>query len=158
MDNPAARARSFALLIDLGTKLQILADRELAASGLTTRQWFLCLVLEQAGTELGLKEAARRMGTSRQNAKQLALKLEKKGYLRIAKDSSDARSLRLSLTESCARFWAVRTEKDHEFLAEAFRSLGDSDLAALHRTLTRLDTDIHRLLADDSLPFSTEEP
>ena len=152
-----ARAQSFALLIDLGTKLQVLVDRHLAPSGFTTRQWFLCIVLEQAGRCLGLQEAALRMGTSRQNAKQLALKLERKGYLRIERDPEDARALRLSLTEACRSFWARRKNRDREILETLFRGLPASDLDTLHRALKRLDLDVHALLADDSLPFIKEK-
>lgn len=152
-----ARAQSFALLVDLGTKVQILADRDLAPSGITTRQWFLCLVLDQAGESLSLKETAARMGTSHQNAKQLALKLEKKGFLRIEKDPSDTRALRLSLTESCVSFWSERSQRDSKLLESVFRSLGDSELTALHGALKRLDMDLHRLLEYDRQPFTKEE-
>lgn len=152
-----ARAESFALLIDLGTKLQVLVDRHLAPSGFTTRQWFLCLVLEQAGRSLSLRETALRMGTSHQNAKQLALKLERKGYLRIERDPEDARALRLSLTEACRAFWARRKDRDREILEAVFRGLPAPDLDALHRALKRLDLDVHTLLADDSLPFLKEK-
>ena len=153
----SARAQSFALLIDLGTKLQVLVDRHLAPSGFTTRQWFLCVVLEQARRSLGLQEAALRMGTSRQNAKQLALKLERKGYLRIERDPEDARALRLSLTEACRAFWARRKDRDEEILETIFRGLPARSLESLHRTLKRLDLDIHALLADESQPFYKEE-
>ncbi len=158
MDDPeTARAQSFALLIDLGTKLQVLVDRHLAPSGLTTRQWFLCVVLEQAERGLGLREAALRMGTSHQNAKQLALKLERKGFLRIEPDPDDARALRLTLTEACRAFWARRKDRDREILETIFRGLPARSLESLHRTLKRLDLDIHALLADESLPFYKEE-
>jgi len=152
-----ARAQSFALLIDLGTKLQVLVDRNLAPSGFTTRQWFLCVVLEQAGHGLGLGEAALRMGTSRQNAKQLALKLERKGHLRIERDPGDSRALRLSLTEACRAYWARRKDQDRGILETLFRSLTAEELESLHGALKRLDLDVHALLADDSLPFSKEK-
>lgn len=152
-----ARAQSFALLIDLGTKLQVLADRRLAPSGFTTRQWFLCVVLEQAGKDLSLRETALRMGTSHQNAKQLALKLERKGYLRIDRDPRDARALRLSLTEECRSYWERRKDQDRDILGSLFRSVSDAELQALHASLKRLDLDVHALLGDGSLPFTEEE-
>ena len=152
-----ARAQSFALLIDLGTKLQVLADRALAPTGFTTRQWFLCMVLDQAGESLSLTETALRMGTSHQNAKQLALKLERKGYLKMESDPSDSRALRLSLTEACVAFWAERTERDERLLESVFREFGARELRVFHEALKRLDIDLHRLLAYDKLPFSAEE-
>lgn len=158
LDIETARARSFAMLIDLGTKLQVLADRELSASGLTTRQWFLCLVLDQSGKPLGLSDAARRMGTSRQNAKQLALKLERGGFLSIARDENDGRGLKLSLTDACRAFWSQRTAEDHRLLASIFQPLGAEETLRLYGALAALNRSAHRLLADGSQPFSVEEP
>ncbi len=153
MDADTARAQSFAMLIDLGTKLQVLADRELADTGLTTRQWFLCLVIEQSGAGLSLSEAALRMGTSRQNAKQLALKLERNGFLKIESDSADGRMLRLSLTESCAAFWDRRTAADRAFLAKAFSSLGADETLSLRDSLVKLVGSVQDRLADGSSAF-----
>ena len=42
-----------------------------------------------------LQAAADALGTSHQNAKQIAVKLQEKNYLKIEKDKSDSRSLRL---------------------------------------------------------------
>ncbi len=39
----------------------------------------------------GISELSERFGTSRQNVKQLALKLEKNGYVEIYTDEKDAR-------------------------------------------------------------------
>jgi len=157
IDMETARARSFALVIDLGTKLQVLADRELAGTGFTARQWVLCLAVERAGVPLALSEAARRLGTSRQNAKQLALKLEAKGYLSIERDPSDARSLLLSTTAACRAFWERRTDEDRRLLSSAFSGLADKEIAAFYESLLRLGSRVHALLADDSQVFK-EEP
>ncbi len=152
-----ARAQSFALLIDLGTKLQVLADRALAPTGLTTRQWFLCLVVQQAGGSLSITECARRMGTSRQNAKQLALKLERKGFLAIARDGADARALRLSLTEACVAFWDRRTDDDRRILDRLFACLPQTETVQLRETLVTLSREVHRHLHDASQPFPMED-
>jgi len=152
-----ARAQSFALLIDLGTKLQVLSDRALDATGFTTRQWFLCLVLQQASGSLMITEAARRMGTSRQNVKQLALKLEKKGYLTIARDPADARALKLSLTESCISFWDRRTAEDGRILDRLFACLPEAETVRLRESLMLLSGEVHRQLNNSSQPFAMEE-
>lgn len=152
-----AQAQSFALLIDLGTKLQVLSDRELAPTGFTTRQWFLCLVLQQAGGSLSITEVARRMGTSRQNAKQLALKLERKGYLAIGKDSQDARALNLSLTEACVAFWDRRTNDDRRILGRLFEGLPEAETLRLRESLVALSRAVHLQLNDASQPFLMEE-
>lgn len=156
-DAETARAQSFAMLIDLGTKLQALADREFAGTGLTTRQWFLCLVLERAGASLPLGRAALRMGTSRQNAKQLALKLEKKGFLRIDADPEDGRALRLSLTEACAAFWDRRTAEDRAFLERVFSALGADETVSLRDSLAKLVGSVQDRLADGSSAFEGEQ-
>lgn len=120
-------------------------DRELAADGLTARQWYLILAIERSGEEaLGISDAARLAGTTRQNVKQLALKLEKKGFLRIRPNPSDGRGLLLSVTDSCRAYWAARQGRDTELLAEAFAPLDDT-IEVFSSSLRKLDANLQEL-------------
>ncbi|WP_040951913.1 MarR family winged helix-turn-helix transcriptional regulator, partial [Gorillibacterium massiliense] len=77
----------FGGLFVLANKLQAIGDRELGE--ITTKQWFLMMMIEQWGEEPPtLSELAKEMGSSRQNLKQLALKLQEKGFLSIEKDKA----------------------------------------------------------------------
>ena len=78
------------------------------------------------------------MGSSRQNVKQLALKLEKKGFVALVRDESDRRALRVAPTERLEEYRAQRQEQDGTFVEELFAGVAPADLAAANRLLLAL--------------------
>lgn len=82
------------------------ADEYLESFGSTTRQWLLLAVLDKRfpGSAPSISEATAVFGTSRQNVKQVALRLERRGWLRVEPDPVDRRMLRLVLTDKRAVF------------------------------------------------------
>lgn len=129
----------FGTLLLLANKLQVLGDRALAQDGITTKQWFLSAVIEQFGENYPtLNEVAEAMGSSHQNAKQLASKLQEKGFLRIAKDDRDSRAIRLKLTEKSTAFWQKRQEEDRRFIEGLFKSLTAEEILSLSDCLHKL--------------------
>ena len=131
------------LLIDSANKLQILGDRYFRSTGLTTKQWYLCVLLEQFGEYAPtLGEMAKEMGSSYQNVKQIALKLEKKGLLRIEKDVQDNRKLRLFVPETNQKYWEAREEKDAEFIAMIFQGWSKDEVASIFLNLQKLHESI----------------
>ncbi len=81
-------------------------DEHLAPFGLTSRQWLLLAVLSKRfpGHAPTVSEATDVFGTSRQNVKQIALQLERHGWLRLEPDATDHRALRLVLTDRIGVF------------------------------------------------------
>lgn len=131
------------LLIDSANKLQISGDRYFRSTGLTAKQWYFCVLLEQFGERAPtLGEMAKEMGSSYQNVKQIALKLEKKGLLRIEKDLQDNRKLRLFVPETNQEYWEAREEKDTEFIAMIFRGWSKDEITSLFLNLQKLHTSI----------------
>lgn len=118
----------FGSIFLIANKLQVLGDQYLGKDDMTTKQWLLTAVISQfRDNSPSLSEVAELMGSSRQNVKQLALKLEEKEFLRIEKDEKDARTLRLKLTEKSQAFWDNRKEKDESFITELFRNLSEDE-------------------------------
>jgi DNA-binding MarR family transcriptional regulator len=103
-DDP--RPELFGSLLVLVQHLSRRLDAALAPLGLTSRQWLLLAVIERWFPNEGptLSEAAARYGSSRQNVKQIALGLERKGFLRLTPDRGDGRATRLALTDNIAVF------------------------------------------------------
>lgn len=124
---------AFVLVGHLGRRM----DALLAPMDLTTRQWLLLAVLAKAGRPLSLSEAAAAYGSSRQNIKEIALGLERRGFVRLAADPADARALLLHPTPLVARtFDAPEAQaQGADFLAGIFAGLSPSDLVDLHRLL-----------------------
>lgn len=123
----------------VGNKLQVLGDNYLRSSGITTKQWLLTVMLAyNKDKNPTLTEMAEFIGSSRQNVKQLALKLEEKGFIRIEKDSKDSRILRLINTEKNQEFWESRNSEDIKFIIELFKTLTLDEIDSLVSSLDKL--------------------
>jgi DNA-binding MarR family transcriptional regulator len=141
------RSSILGMLIDVANKLQMLGDRHFLSAGLTTKQWYLCVLLEQFGEYAPtLGEMAKEMGSSYQNVKQIALKLEKKGLLCIEKDLEDSRKLRLSISKTSQEYWKSRAEKDREFIAMIFEGRSKDEVTSLYLGLQELHERIAMLV------------
>ncbi len=132
---------SFGALFFAANRVETLADRHLSKYGLSAKQFFLSLVLIQAEKRdavLSLGDAAEQLGTSRQNVKQLALKLEKKGFCRIEADPKDRRILRILPTGKNIQFWDTIDSENISFLEDVFKSMKTEELNSLASGLKRL--------------------
>jgi DNA-binding MarR family transcriptional regulator len=100
------RPELFGSLLVLVQHISRRLDEALGPLGLTSRQWLLLAVIERWFPDRGptLTEAALRYGSSRQNVKQIALGLQRRGYLRLVSDDADGRATRLELTGKIATF------------------------------------------------------
>ncbi|CAN5875481.1 hypothetical protein BH11PSE8_BH11PSE8_20580 [soil metagenome] len=87
-------------------------DREMAATGVTTQQAALLQFIEAQTTAPTIGSVAAGLSMSHQNVKQIALALERKGFLKIEVDSNDRRVRRLTTTAQHRRFWARRNPND----------------------------------------------
>ena len=130
---PAVQA--FRRVIVLAQELRTLMDQRLLPSGLTTQQAALLTVIETAGRPPTMTEAARALAMSHQNVKQLAVALERKGFLEIVPDERDARSKRMETTKKHKKFWAKRNPQDHACVAQWLAGLDEAETATLARLL-----------------------
>ncbi|MFT9493550.1 MarR family winged helix-turn-helix transcriptional regulator [Anaerosolibacter sp.] len=128
----------FGRLFLLSNKLQSLGDQMLGEE-MTIRQWLLVVGIAQFGDHFPtLGEVAGLMGTSHQNVKQLALKLQKKEFLKIEKNTKDLRETRLKLTEKNQSFWKRRQVEIKDFLKELFGDLSQEEMKMLCDCLNKL--------------------
>jgi DNA-binding MarR family transcriptional regulator len=146
MDNLEKQKHIFGSLFFIANKLQALGDQYMGSSGITTKQWFLTAMISQFGDNAPtLSEVAALMGSSRQNVKQLALKLQEKEFLRIEPDEQDARALRLKLTDKSWKFWEKRDEQDAEFIRDLFEDLTREELEAMSKGFGKLSVKIDKM-------------
>jgi len=129
----------FGALFMVANKMDTLLERELNRFGVTSRQWFLSIcaaaVFEQPPT---LKELASASGTSYQNVKQVALKLQLKNLMRLRKDPNDARTTRVELTPESVGFWAQTEEDSKIFMEKLYRGITPEEFAQTRSTLEKL--------------------
>lgn len=131
----------------IANKLQTIADRYLSDSHLTAKQYFLLYVVERFGSQKPtLGQVAREMGSSHQNIKQLAVKLEQKGYIEIKKDYFDGRTVRLQLTPKCQEYRECRRDEDERFLEWLFIQYSDEEREQLLKLTNKF---FQRMLAID---------
>jgi DNA-binding MarR family transcriptional regulator len=136
----------FGSIFLIANKLQVLGDQYFADDDMTTKQWLMTVMISQFHDESPtLTEVAELIGSSHQNAKQIAVKLEKKGFLIIEKDDRDGRAIRLRLTEKCNSFWEKRTEKDDHYIVELFKDLSQEETKVMCRGMEKLYDKIERM-------------
>ena len=97
----------------------------------------LITIAKEMGTP-SMSEVAAVMSTSHQNIKQIALALERRGFVRIVQDAHDNRVRRLIVTAKNDRFWASRDADDAAAIAGWFSVLSDAELRRLNTTLQTL--------------------
>ena len=138
------RYRIFGMFFLLSTKLETIGNTFL--NELTTKQWFFMLVLTSFfETPPTLTELANHMGTSHQNAKQLALKIQEKGFLTMEKDKEDHRVLRIIPTEKIQEYVKIREDMDQKFIDEFFKVLTNGEIKELDNTLFKLIDNIQNI-------------
>lgn len=114
----------FGSVLIVANRMDTLLERELKEYDATTKQWFLAVIVDNSFDELPtIKEVAREMGSSHQNVKQVALKLEQKGLLILEKDKKDARVTRIKLIDQSFRFWEKTKSKAANFTQELFKGI-----------------------------------
>lgn len=139
MNNQDKQTYIFGSLFLLANKLQVKGDVYFADDEMTTKQWFLILMISQfKDTPPMLSEVANLMGSTRQNVKQLALKLEEKGFLVIEKDQTDSRILRLKLTEKNEQYWDKRQAKDNTFIENLFKNFTKEEVNVMYHGIEKL--------------------
>lgn len=130
---------AFRLISVLGTQTRRMADARFRGEGMTTRQAALITMAKELG-QPSLSEVAAMMSTSHQNVKQIALGLERRGFVRIVTDAQDSRVRRLIVTAKSDRYWAARDSDDAAAIAGWFGVLAPRDLATLNRLMAKLSS------------------
>ena len=117
----------FGMLFMISNRLQVIGDHFFEE--ITTKQWFVLVVLEIFGEEYPtFNELAEGVGSSHQNVKQLVVKLEEKGFVRILKDPLDRRKSRIALTLKMKSIVEKYREKEEQFLNGLFAGIRTEDL------------------------------
>jgi DNA-binding MarR family transcriptional regulator len=129
----------FATLLIIANRMDTLLSRDLKEFGVTTKQWFVSetikSIFEKPPT---INDVAKEMGSSHQNIKQVALKLQQKGLLSLVKDKKDARVTRLRMTEKSFAFWERTQVKGDFFIENMLKDIEKKNLAIARGVLQRM--------------------
>lgn len=138
------KAYIFGTIFTLSNKLQSLGDK--FDKNLTVKQWLLLAGIYKSESDSPtISEVAGLIGCSRQNVKKMVLILEKEGFVRLQKDSNDARILRISLTKKCRDYLMQREKRESEFLVQLFDGFNSNEVKALVNGILKLEKNIVRM-------------
>ena len=154
MKNNARKEFILNRLFTLSNKIQNLGD--LLDSEITMKQGQMLEILNQCeNAPIMVTELAELIGSSRQNAKKMALLLSNQGYLSLTKDEKDARVLRVALTEKGMSYCSSRRDTDKRFLNNVFDGIEEKQLKSLLKTFEKLGKNVAKL-EKSSAPRETE--
>lgn len=129
----------FGTIFILANRMDTLLQREFKKFDITTKQWFLSIIIDNLfDNPPTIKEAAKEMGSSHQNVKQVALKLEEKGLLTLERDPKDARATKLKLTEKSNEFGKLIREEGLMFHQKLLKDIDKDDLAIARKVIQTL--------------------
>lgn len=132
-------------IFQLSNAIQTYIDRLLKEFKLTTKQFFMMIIIGSFDYNPRIGEVSERFMTSRQNVKQVLLKLQKAGYIELFKDESDSRITRVKLTEYAQQFWSVRDEEDNQSMNEMFGVLSTNELMVMQQAFLKLGAKMEEL-------------
>lgn len=133
------REYSFGMIFNVSNQLQAVLDAFLKPQGLTTKQWYLSVVVSSLfDSPPQLTEVAKTMNTSHQNVKVIAQKLVEKGHMRLLNDAKDERIRRLVLTEESKNFWQEHASESMNAMNQIFEGITDEEMSKFASTLTKI--------------------
>lgn len=136
----------FGMIFIVANRVDTMLEREFKRFGVTTKQWFLSIIIENLfDNPPTMKEAAKEMGSSHQNVKQVALKLQQKGLLNLQKDKKDSRVTRLKLSESSNDFWGKLRIEGSAFTQSLFKDISKDELEVTRMVMQKLQLNINEM-------------
>lgn len=113
---------------------------------ITCKQFFLIICLELFGENAPtIKELAAVMGSSHQNVKQIADKLEQSGFIRTVKDKEDKRKIRIYPTQKLQILDRKYKKKSEEFMKRFYDGTTKAELETVYKVMTRLEKNLVEL-------------
>ena len=129
--------QTYATLFSVSNKLQICMDKDMGL--MTSRQVMaLVAVIHLPKGEASLINIAKKMGTTKQNVRQLVSAMEKKGYVSVAPSLTDKRAYSVEMTEEGQRVFADCYMRGLAFFETLFHDFSVDELDVFWAMLKKL--------------------
>lgn len=128
------------LLSAFDNRFQAMADN--AIKEISWKQFFAIICINMCKESPTVKELAEIMGSSHQNVKQILLKLEKKGFVRIAVDEKDKRKQRIVLTDYCREFCQKNDDMSTNILTKMFEGISEEQIQITIATIIKMEDNL----------------
>ncbi|MHA1424262.1 MAG: MarR family winged helix-turn-helix transcriptional regulator [Candidatus Thorarchaeota archaeon] len=130
---------AFAMVFLLSQRFEYIANRSLKRDGLTTKQFLAIAAIEKGfDSPPSISEVGEFLSTSHQNVKQIADQLERKGFIKIEKDSDDRRRLLLKVTKKNKEYWESKAEEHIAEVRRLFDSLTQREIDVFYNIVAKL--------------------
>ncbi len=126
----------FGGLFTTSNRLQILMDQTI--EDLTAKQWFVIAILELFKEPPSLIQLANACDSSYQNIKQIVLKLEKKGFVKLESNKNDKRAKSVVMTSKIKTWSEQNKEMTEEFVDSMFIGLTQKEIDDFSNTLLKI--------------------
>lgn len=130
------------LLSAFDNRFQAVANSTMAE--ISWKQYFAIICINLCREKPTVRELAEIMGSSHQNVKQILLKLEKKGFVRITVDERDRRKQRIELTDDCKEFCEKNDEVSAETMRKMFEGISDAQLMTTIQTIIQMGNNLEK--------------
>ena len=137
------------LLTAFDNRFQASADRTMGE--ISWKQFFAVICTDLCREPPTLKELSEIMGCSHQNAKQILLKLQKKGFVVLKTDEQDKRKQRIHLTDTCRRFCQANEQISGKIMEAMFRGISETDLQTAIRTILAIEDNLKEMDGNENL-------
>lgn len=142
------------LLNEFMNRFQTVGDR--FSGEISWKQCFTLICIQFFKEPPALKDLSQLMGSSHQNVKQMLLKLEKSGFVRLVPDDFDKRKQRIVLTEKAAAFCRQHDKPSINYVGKLFESVDEEALKITVQTLIQLDTQLQEMQKSGALQAAFE--
>lgn len=127
----------YSALFSVGNKIQVQSDQYLEK--LTSRQFMVILAIAHLPEDqASFNNIARKLGTTKQNVKQLVTTMKNKGYVEIAPSQHDKRAVNTTITTFGKQVALEAGEKGTYFLADLFKNFSTNELETMWALLKKL--------------------
>lgn len=131
------------LLSAFDNRFQAMADRTMGE--ITWKQFFAIICVNLCKESPTIMELAEIMGSSHQNVKQILLKLEKKGFVKLVVDEKDKRKQRIVLTDYCREFCNKNDEATGLIMQKMFDGISEEQLQITIQTIIQIEDNLKAL-------------
>jgi DNA-binding MarR family transcriptional regulator len=129
--------QTYATLFSVSNKLQVCGDKFLGL--LTSRQLMtLITIVHLPKGEVSLNRIANKMGTTKQNVKQLVSTMEKKGCISVVRSEADKRAYSVEITEKGQVLFTECFTMGMAFFKELFHDFTIAELEIFWGMLKKL--------------------
>ena len=126
----------FAAVFSVANRLQRVLDSLMPQ--ITTRQWWLLVILSLFDKPPTLTELSKAADTSHQNTRQILNKLVEKGFIHIIPDPSDVRAYRIVTTDLVSQWGAETSHAADELMRAMYAGIEPQDIETVGSSLIRI--------------------